>query len=325
MTITAGANRTRRHRAQKGDGRYAKKRLCSRILHYGSEENKREIKGLLKEASKQVLSNYFEDHLKKPATALLARSAKMAYPSVNVYFGRNCGEPTDGVVERFAYATGTGTSTIGLDPHTIRFNPFLDVFDQILDRLPGVSSSDYNAVSGKIYYPLKNGVTTTRIKDTKLHVDVIYKSKDVPAADNSQVPGTPVLILTFGGEKLLYFCHGRSTQNTEKQTEFSFLQNDSHGFYLDGADENPNDEGMRWFHRSTMHPDNRKGMVISFMFRQVRNKRRVNVNDGTLADPGPDDPLFSSVRNTYQNNSKYQSAMNEIDKKAQQLKTREIH
>ena len=301
MKLTSGAYTCRRRRAQKGEGRYSNKRLCSRVLAYGSDKNKREIKRLLKEASKKVLCDYFEDHLKRPAGSSQAHSAKMAYPSFNVYFGRNFGEASNGVVERFAYGTGTGTQTIGLDPQTMRFNPYLDVFDKIVEKIPGVDNRSFNAVSVKIYYGLRKGVKTTRTKQTKRHVDVNYHAKDKPAAENSQEPGSPVLILTFGGDKLLYFSLGKSTHNIQQETEFSFLQNDSHGIYLDGADENPNDEGVRWFHRSTMHPKNRGGVVISFMFRRVRNKRKVKVEDGTLADPGADHPVFASVRDTYQN------------------------
>ena len=248
----------------------------------------------------------------------------MAYPSFNVYFGRNAGEAANGVVERYAYGTGTGTKTIGLDPRTMRFNHYLDTFDKILDSIPGIDKERFNAVSVKIYYGFRKGVTNARMKQTKRHVDVNYHGKDAPAKENSQEPGSPVLILTFGGKKWLHFALGRSTHSIETQTEFSFLQVDTHGFYLDGADENPNDEGMRWFHRSNMHPENRKGMVISFMFRQVRNKLLVNVEDGTLADPGPDHHAFASVRNTYQRNSNYQEAMEEIEHKGKQLITRQI-
>ena len=272
-----------------------------------------------------VLCDYFEDHLKRPGGSSQANSAKMADPSFNVYFGRNFGEASDGVVERFAYGTGTGTQTIGLDPQTMRFNPYLDVFDKIVEKIPGVDNRSFNAVSVKIYYVLRKGVKTTKTKQTKRHVDVNYLAKDKPATENSQEPGSPVLILTFGGDKLLYFSLGKSTLSIQPETEFSFLQNDSHGIYLDGADENPNDEGVRWFHRSTMHPKNKGGMVISFMFRRVRNKRKVNVEDGTLADPGADDHVFASVRDTYQNDDKYQDAMEEIDGKGKQLMTRKIH
>ena len=272
-----------------------------------------------------MLCDYFQDHLKRPGCSSAANSAKMANPSFNLYFGRNVGEASDGVVERFAYGTGTGTQTIGLDPQTIRFNPYLDVFDKIVEKIPGVDNRSFNAVSVKIYYVLRKGVKTTKTKQTKRHVDVNYLAKDKPAAENSQEPGSPVLILTFGGDKLLYFSLGKSTLKIQQDTEFSFIQNDSHGFYLDGADENPNDEGVRWYHRSTMHPKNKGGMVISFMFRRVRNKRSVNVEDGTLADPGADDHVFSSVRETYQNDANYQDAMEEIDGKGKELMTRKIH
>ena len=322
---TSRAYDKRRAKAKKGDGLYKKKRLCSRVLSYGSEENKRKIKLLLREASKRVLSDHFEDHLKRPGGASAPHSAKMAYPSFNVYFGRNFGEASNGVVERFAYGTGTGTQTIGLDRQTMRFNHYLEEFDKILEKIPGVQQSSFNVVSVKIYYGLRQGVKAFRTKQTARHVDVNYRRKDAPAKENSQVPGSPVLILTFGGEKLLYFSLGQSTQSIWEATEFPFLQNDSHGFYLDGADENPNNDGLRWFHRSTMHPKNRDGMVISFMFRQVCNKRRVKVEDGTLAHPGPDDQAFRDVRDKYKTELDYVKAMEEIKGKGRQLMERRIH
>ena len=296
------------------------------MLSYGNKKNRREIQRLLKKASKQVLCDHFEDHLKRPSeTTTQAQSTKMAYPSFNVYFGRSIGKASNGVVQRFAYGTGTGTQTIGLDPQTLRFNDYLDTFDEILKKIPDVDHKSFNAVSVKIYYGLRNGVNSSRIKTTNRHVDVNYQGKDQPAKENSQVPGSPVLILTFGGPKYLHFCLGSSTQNHRQNTEFYFLQTDSSGFYLDVADENPNEEKDRWMHRSTMHPKNRKGMVISFMFRQVRNTRRVNEVDGTLAEPGPDNAAFASVRKTYQKRRDYKKAMEEIDGKAKELMTRKIY
>ena len=295
------------------------------MLSYGKRKNARKVTSLLKKASIKVLRDHFEDHLKRPSCSSQAHSAKMAYPSFNIYFGRNVGKASNGVVKRFAYGTGTGTQTIGLDPQTMRFNEYLDTFDEILKNIPKVDPKSFNAVSVKIYYGLRKGVKTARVKDTKLHVDVNYQGQDQPSKENSQVPGSPVLILTFGGRKRLHFCLGSSTQNHHQQTEFYFLQTDTCGFYLDGADENPNEKKDRWMHRSTMHPKNRGGMVISFMFRQVRNTRRVNEQDGTLAEPGPDIAAFASVRDTYQESQDYKKAMEEIDGKARELMTRKIH
>ena len=57
-------------------------------------------------------------------------------------------------------------------------------------------------LSVKVYYSLKKGVKSKKTKDTKRHVDINYQEKDKPLQENSQEPGSPVLILTFGGKKL---------------------------------------------------------------------------------------------------------------------------
>jgi len=318
----------RRSKAQNGEGRCKSKPLRSRHLEHGNDKNKREIEQLPKEATKQVLTDHFEDHLKLPGGSGKAHSAKTAHPSFNIYFGRNAGEERNGVVERCAHGTGTGTSTIGLDPHTMRFNHCLPAFDRILDKIPGVKKEEKKAVtvaSAKLHCAVGKGVKARRAKSTGRHTDVLFDSRDKPSKGNSQVPGSPVVMCTFGGRKHLHFTQGECKSRIREGVEFPFVQNDNCGFHLDGADENPNDEKLRWLHRSKMHPDNRKGMVISSMFRQVRSVVKVNVKDGTLAHSGEDKRVFSSVRQTHQNNDDHKSAMEEINAKAKELMTRKIH
>jgi len=275
-----------------------------------------------------VLTDHFEDHLKLPGGSSKAHSAKTACPSFNICFGRNAGEERSRVVERCACGTGTGTSTIGMDPHTMRFNHCLPVFDRILDKIPHVKKKEKKAVtvaSAKCHCAVRKGVKTRRAKSTGRHADVLFNEKDKPSKGNSQVPGSPVITCAFGGRKHLHFAQGECKSRIREGVEFPFLQNDNCGFHLDGADENPNDEKLRWLHCSTMHPDDREGMAISFMFRQVHSAAKVNVKDGTLADPGEDKRVFSSVRQTHQNNDDCKSAMEEINAKAKKLMTRKIH
>lgn len=327
--VSVGAYDQRRCRAKNGRHSFGDKPFVSRVLRYGSRANKRAIKRLLKAAAKEVYDHHFEDHLKCPSGTHHASSAKMSYPSFDVYFGKNSGqERNDATVDRFAYGTGTGANTIGLDPQTVRYNKWLPVFDRLLEKLPNVSEdvrAQFNVVSVKVYYGITRGGRAAGLKRTARHADVNYHRMDRPAEENSQQPGSPVIILTFGGKKNLFFSLGRSSKNIQETTEFPILQSDSHGFYMEGADENPNEEGERWFHRSQMHPKNRGGVVISFMFREVRNTCRVNVSDGTLSDPGDDDDVFASVRNTYQHTDEYKASMEVLDGKWKRLLQRKIH
>ena len=263
----------------------------------------------------------------------MAKSAKLSTASFNIYYG---GDVVGSVriingietVERCAYASGTANSTIGLDNQTRTCKPlpaFFDMLKAAIKELPDHLLDprykvDYNAMSVKVYYKIPGGSRT----ETAWHADVLYNNDNHPAAGNSQVPGTPVLLFTCGGQKEILFGQtpgGRD--NIIESTVHSYNQSANGFFVLDPEDEMW-ENGLKWMHFSK-HPKGENGMIITFMLRVVQSVRRVIVADSTFHDKGEDDPNYSSVRDTYQFDQEYLRKVAIIDDQLDALCEKKIY
>ena len=99
-------------------------------------------------------------------------------------------------------------------------------------------------------------------------------------ANNSQVPGSHVLLFTFGDEKNLWFAKKRKGEFKDGSLML-FRQKHCSMFLLNGKDEEFNDGGL-WKHMSNMkHPG---GITYTIILRCVQMTAAVN-GDGTLANP----------------------------------------
>jgi hypothetical protein len=290
LQIKQGTSRSRLCRERKKNGFFSKK------IFYKTDE--RTIAPLLRKCAWIIWNHYFYDDLKAPMHNP-AKSAIASAPSFNIYFGDNL-EKKDDVLLRTAYATGSGTSSIGLNPETMRFYACFPELQELKAKISALTLKDeswqralnnqpFNFVSVKIYWTFrdKNGSLVRKI--TNWHVDIETTPSGVPKKSNSQEPGTPVAILTFGDEKSLYFRRQQNKTTFNNDTIMEIRQRNGDLFVLDGRDEIVND-AWPWRHMSKAAPDP-SSITYAFMFRRVRATVEVKQTDHRLANP-PKLPLW---------------------------------
>ena len=127
-----------------------------------------------------------------------------------------------------AYATGSGSSTICLEPDKFQIKNFFDTNSSLLSIITSIytryckQKSIHTQTNFKINaIPIKS----YRLKRvTDLHRDVLYDSQGNPLKNNSQVPGTPSIILLVGDDKEWFFeLDDKSHQKMYVQKTFQFL------------------------------------------------------------------------------------------------------
>ena len=160
---------------------------------------------------------------------------------------------------RAACAVGSGAQSIGLDPRTNQLRPF---FPELVDLMRCVTKSvrektcwknaHFNFVSVKQHCTFYNENGKRVEKDAKWHVHVALNKNGVPMANNSQLPLSPVAILTHGDSKSLFFVRHRSSGKTdfEANTLFEAPQEMGSIFLLDGRDELLDELNQVWRHCS---------------------------------------------------------------------------
>ena len=96
----------------------------------------RRFKRILQKSIKTVVDHYIIDNMKSP-NSNRAMPALFAPTSFDIYFGMNRQHPTCQTILRTAYATGSGVTSIGLDPRHARINhmfPSLNDLTQISNK-----------------------------------------------------------------------------------------------------------------------------------------------------------------------------------------------
>ena len=277
-------------------------RLHSKKIIYSSNKNdvatdKRNVQNLLRQCAEKIIDAYFQDDTKAPMNNGV-KPALFAKPSFNIYFGDNVGNG-DGVttLDRAAYATGTGASSIGLNPETMKIYPvfpelrkLMRLASKIVKRESKVWKKEMNKNGGefhacgiKLYYSfMENGVLVT--KTTNWHMDVTLDENGIPTDNNSQIPGSPVVIFTFGDKKDLYLRqYYWKTGQEVVGSQCVFPQENGSMTVIDGIDETVDKHGRTWYHMSEL--PQKDGLTFSFMCRQVQKSVEVNRNNNTIANP----------------------------------------
>jgi hypothetical protein len=251
------------------------------------------LERMLGKCARKMYQQDFQDHLKAPVNNE-ARSAKLAPAAFNFYYGintENTEDPT--TVNRAAYGLGSGATSIGLDPRTMRLNPFNTELMNLRDRIHKILIKDptwkaamkgksLNSCSAKMYYWIVNEAGKDVRKDVKYHVDVTRNSNGVPDKNNSQVPDTPVVIVTFGDEKRFNMRRHYSASEVVHNSKVEFRQKSATVIVLDGRDEQVRN-GIHWRHTSRAG-DNKDDVTFSFMFRVVQMQQEVRLDDATLVN-----------------------------------------
>jgi hypothetical protein len=265
----------------------------SKFLHWNEvrhRQERRTFKGLLKSCAKRIIESYIYDNMKAPLWNP-AQPALFAPSSFDIYFGENKFRDNE-LICRPAYGSGSGSSTVGLDPRFARlhamFPELCDLRELVQKHLERQYKMDnmtmnckFNQASVKLYYDKKV---------TRNHCDIAFKAgHKEPTKNNSQVPGTPVVICVVGDTKMLEFTQYKVremeklittkkgvikkrkawvTQPTGRKVRF--VQDNACVILMDGRDEFLSNENTFWKHKSYL-VDPQNGVSMSIMFRVVQN------------------------------------------------------
>lgn len=229
----------------------------------------------------------FCDVMKLPGQSKIPRPALLWPSGPNIYFGQNFGDKINGHVARYAYALGSGTNTIGINPAEYTVHPWNDELQDLLDEvrpcLPQeIACTPWNAASMKFYDSFEYQGTTMNVS-CGFHRDMQYKINGEVADQSSQRPDTPVLIITYGGSKYLsfkkIFDDMDDTDKKRATVHHKLRQTDSTCIVLHPDDEKWTEEQNGsyycYYHGSEYldqpgNETNRKDMIVTIMFRCVQ-------------------------------------------------------
>jgi hypothetical protein len=145
---------------------------------------------------------------------------------------------------------------------------------------------DFNAASVKVYF---HG------KATGLHSDVLYSRRGKPLVNNSQKPGSPVLMFTTGDPKKLCFRKVGKGNTPIPWSDLDFILEDGSCFFLHPSDEVPKKERVRLNKKSMDRVTQRtfwkhkakalswKAVTVSLMLRVVVTENVVDACSGKLS------------------------------------------
>lgn len=104
-------------------------------------------------AMKEIILNYFHDIIKAP----MGNAGKPSFitdVSHNIYFGWNINLNSDKTVTRAAYGTGSGASSIGIDPRKATINPIFPELANLLRIVENMVIQQYTSVIKKCHSTL---------------------------------------------------------------------------------------------------------------------------------------------------------------------------
>ena len=278
-------------------------------------------------------TDFLHDDL-KASNCNPAVPASYAPSAFNVYYSRLVGkdekrqmEDKEGYSLAWSYGSGSGGSTIGLNPSTRKvFKATKDEFvgsiaDKALTLMEELMRLDpqydeqlgenhLNVLSVKVYWGEK------RVNE---HNDIDMSKYSGPKKNNSQKPGTPVLIYTVGDPKKLIF-HRRQLVPAAKHSGYDFKpplgipkgqpnpedivvgQFHKDAFILVFADED-HEGGYYWVHSSNtddlIAPGDSyyRGFTISFMGRSCIHQILINDRDNTVFSEMSESQKKKNIRN----------------------------
>lgn len=235
-----------------------------------------------------------KDDLKAPM-GCKPKPAMFQPASLNIYYGMNLAAKTQDI-QRAAYGTGSGATSIGLNPKTMRINPFFSDLTVLVNEVSKLLKSKnprwkewlekypFNFVGVKVYYSYRRPNGELVRKNTRYHRDVTYNcNTKEPMSNNSQIPGTPVAILTCGAPKNLWFRRHKTSKVYNVESLLHFQQNHGSLVVLDGRDEMIDEDGCHWQHMSNMGKD-ATGITYSFSIRSVQHELAVTP-EGSIVNP----------------------------------------
>ena len=266
-----------------------RKQFYSGCFHYSENQRnqRKRFSELLQKCVWEIVNNYTIDNVKCPLNNP-ANMALFSPSSFAIYFGDNLIKENNEVM-RTAYAQGSGVNSIGLDPRHAKvhhmFPDLSNLRNMVVDAVKqhyaernefGIYNCKFNHVSVKLYFDNKK---------TGFHVDVTHDAKTGKAkTNNSQMPKTPVAIVSFGDVKMLEFMKHYSDGTKVLPTEvLQFLQTSGKVIILDPRDEEYDSKLAHWMHRSQMI-DKKEGVSMTLMFRVVQKFIAVKPTTATICN-----------------------------------------
>ena len=271
----------------------------SREYHFGTKNkrDRRRVTILLNKCMREIGKKYVHHVDMKAPTGCPAAPASFTPSSFNIYFGRNLKKDTaTGAIERTAYATGSGFGSIGLDPRTMKLFHMFPELDEMAKLMTDLMNKDpdfeqqmggrsFDVVSVKGYW---DG------KETNWHQDIQLKADGTPEESNSQIPGTPVAIVTYGDPKNLWFGIRHhppfGVKVPIKDTVLRLQQLHGSVSVLDGRDEKLRSDGTTVIHKSDRKYQKPNGVTFSLLFRCSAASVWVHPTEHTLINPPPMGP-----------------------------------
>ena len=225
-----------------------------------------------------------------PAKSAMVQ-AKAAFNAM--YCGVNIRDNNDGTVVRAAYGFGSDIQSIGLNPATMRLLPLTPVQVRLIDLCVDMAVQKRpdlehdlrvkyrpNALVTKAYFTTRSGDKRV-MKECGWHADVTRTHQGKPLKNNSQVPGSHVLIVTFGDPKNFWMAKHKGG-TSDRDTLLHFLQRHCTMTILHGSDKKHDEDGKVWKHMSNMRSS--EGITFALTMRCVQMEAIVN-QDGTIPHP----------------------------------------
>ena len=247
------------------------------------------------------------------------------------YFGKNFSEEVDGIITRWSYGLGSGSSTVGGDLQTSKTRPLTITMKKMCDELQKLCDSDVEFNHVTVLYYLTDKYKHRSI-ELKKHCDVERTAMNTYKKSNSQKFGTPTIVLSLFHPKTVKMFKRYVTEKQGRRKSFdkedhfvgNMLTGDGDIFYL-----SPEDESV--IHREIMNIDT--GMMgeekqasnfrhavrcsinddyeelnllekisVSVCFRQTIVKREYNIKTDTMIrlkdmDGNEEDQLYENNRN----------------------------
>jgi hypothetical protein len=252
-------------------------------------KSNRTISRYLPKATKLVW-DLAQDDLKAPM-GCAARPAMFSPAALNFHFGDNI-KGVSGM-ERTAYGLGSGALTCGLNPDTMKIHPMPPELVVLRNEATKILSSKsekwkkvltenpLNFCNVKHYYSYRHRNGKLVKKRIGWHGDCSYnRNTKKPLSNNSQVPGSLTVLLTFGAPKNLWFRRQRTKKDYDPNSLLHFQQKSGSLFCLDGRDEKVSNDGYSWVHCSDMAEQD--GITFTFAFHCVQRSLEVTQDGGLV-------------------------------------------
>ena len=227
------------------------------------------------------------------------------------------------MADRYAYATGSGSGTVGCDPRTLEvrlmpkdFQEAAKLMEGILlgdhHKLPDMCHDQFTSVELKFYMGKEikaaGGAEMKRLQNDKLnyHCDQLYSKKGKFILHmNSQEPWTPVVIASFGAMRKLAF-QLVDVDTKEVIRDFEIEMKDGDVFLLCPSDEYPMEYKVHPIHCTAKWKHGVKGLLndddlsAAAMFRVVKNTVQVDRSNSRKILSKKDKKSLAKVINTTQ-------------------------